>query len=119
MPDDTTMSSAPISDCQPSPALTRSPETIEGSAPGSSTSRHDAQAARAERARCLGELALHQLRAAIGVEHARRERPGEDHHHRPADAGAEPERREGHPGERRDIAIGFEDRRHHSSSSRQ
>ena len=32
------MSSAPISDCQPSPALTRRPDTTDGSAPGSSTS---------------------------------------------------------------------------------
>ncbi len=38
MPLEATMSSAPTSDCQPSPALMRSPATIDGTDAGSSTS---------------------------------------------------------------------------------
>ena len=38
MPLEATISSAPISDCQPSPALTRTPATSDGTEAGSSTS---------------------------------------------------------------------------------
>ena len=73
--DETTMSSAPIRDCQPSPAPTRRPETTEGKRPRQQHLGHHTHAAGAERARCLHQMPLHQMRAAIGVEHARGERP--------------------------------------------
>ena len=64
----------------------------------------------AEHARRLDQPRLDEARAAIGVDQAGREGAGEDDQHRPAHAGAEPQRRERDPGDRRDEAQAVEQR---------
>ena len=112
MPLDATISSAPISDCQPE---------SRADAQAGDDRRHrrrqqdfadDRQFARAERLRRLDVAALDVARAAIRVDHARRERAAEDDEHRTADARAEPQRGERHPRDRRDEAQRVEERRH-------
>src|ERR1043166_3220210 len=104
MPLEATMSSAPMSDCQPRPALTRRPATMEGTEAGSSTSvtirrceapsmraasmRRGSGGVRAWHARRRDEGRLEEFRTAKGVDHAGREGPGENDEHRPADPGA-------------------------------
>src|SRR5579883_1056261 len=71
----------------------------------------DAQVAGAEHLGGLDQRPGHEAGAAIRVDQAGRKRAREDDQDRPADAGAEPQRRERHPGDRRDEAQPIENRR--------
>ena len=72
----------------------------------------DAQVPRPEHLRRLHERPSDKAGAAIGVDEARRESPGEDDQDRAAEPGSEPKGGERHPGDRRDEAQGVEHRRH-------
>src|SRR5436189_5363 len=97
MPLDATISSAPTSDCHPSPALMRNPATIDGTDAGEQYFGDHSPMTRTECLRRLDQTRLDILGATVGIDDAWRKGAAEDDQHRSADAGAEPQRRERHP----------------------
>ena len=89
----------------------RRPATIEGSDAGSSTSAIMRVPVAPSIAPASSRRASTKLGAAVGVDQAGRKGAREDDQHRAADAGAEPEGGERHPGDRRDEAQRLEERR--------